>query len=109
MRSLLIIFAQKIIFWKEHLAHTLLISLRICSISVPLFTYNPYSIKLMLLLVKKPDSHFVSSCAKHRAVLLLLLLVLYLMLMIPIFTSQLMFELHPLVCEILYVRSKRNV
>ena len=43
--------------------------MHICSPSVPLFTYNPYSKQLMLLLVKKQDARFVHSRANHRFVL----------------------------------------
>ena len=41
----------------------------ICSTSAPLFTYNPYSKQLILLLVKKQDASFVHSHANHRFVL----------------------------------------
>ena len=58
----LFIFLQKQLFWKENLSHNLLNQ---CT----LFTYNPYSKQLILLLVKKQDARFVHSRANHRFVL----------------------------------------
>ena len=41
----------------------------ICSPTATLFTYNPYSKQLILLLVKKQDARFVDSRANNRSVL----------------------------------------
>ena len=58
-------------FFKENLAPTLTISLRIRSISVPFFTclLNPYPKHLLWEIGKKCDAYFVSWCAKHCFVL----------------------------------------
>ena len=53
-----------LLFWKENLAHTLLISLWIILSSDSLFTYNSYSRQIILLVVKKPDAWLVPLCSK---------------------------------------------